>query len=139
MWSLLVAELDVAGEVLPDLFRSGIFVQIHLLIFDSFPKPLGEDVVYEPPSSVHTDLHSRLHKQARVLRADELAPLVGVLNGGCGCTQGHSCSFHHEVLFHALVQLPAVSTCVPFRLPLMLFVNFNLFASLRKVNYLSFT
>lgn len=45
---LIVVEVDVLAQAEPGLSRVGIFVQVHLLVFYSSPKPLGEDVVPYP-------------------------------------------------------------------------------------------
>ena len=45
MRTLLVVELEIAGEALPSLTGAAVGVQVHLLLFDGAPEALGEDIV----------------------------------------------------------------------------------------------
>lgn len=94
----MVVELDVVAEALPGLFWCAVFVQVHLLVFDSTPQSLGKYVVCIPASPVHADLYPRLSEQGHILGRSELRPLVRVPDGRRSCLQGRTGSFHDEAL-----------------------------------------
>ena len=56
MWSDLIVERQVALQALVRSPDGLVGMQIHLLLFDTFPEPFNEYVVSPAPLPVHADL-----------------------------------------------------------------------------------
>ena len=65
-------------QVLPDFRHTPVIFQVDLLLFQRGPQPLDEDVVEDPPATVHADENSVVLEQAGEIVAGELRSLVGV-------------------------------------------------------------
>ena len=55
-----------------------IILEIDILVFDTAPKPLHEDVVEGPPATIHAQAHMGCQERCLEARAGELNPLVGI-------------------------------------------------------------
>ena len=55
---LLIAEVEVGRNVVPCLRHPLVSLQVHFLVFEVAPEPFDEDIIAEPPTSVHADSSS---------------------------------------------------------------------------------
>ena len=76
----LIVERQVLCHSLLGLMDGVIGVEIDLLIFETPPQPLDNDVVPPPPGSIHTDLNVMVFQEARKLLTGKLTPLIGIQN-----------------------------------------------------------
>src|SRR5437764_9120365 len=106
MGTLVVVELEIAGEALPGLAGAAIGVQIDLLVFDGAPEALGEDIVQGAALAIHADLNAALLQAPQVLRAGEVGALIAVPDGRTAYGQGGIDGGEHKADLQALVQLP---------------------------------
>ena len=74
----LVVEAEEGGEVGLGLDLRAVALEVDLLIFDSAPQPLDEDVVEAAALAVHRQLHAGGQERLGKLRRGELAALIGV-------------------------------------------------------------
>src|SRR5882672_4029779 len=72
MRSFLIIKRKVACQLRSCLARASIVVAIDLLLLDTTPQALGEDVVQRPALPIHTDLHTGHQQQLGVLRAGKV-------------------------------------------------------------------
>jgi hypothetical protein len=75
--SLVVVEVEVAFQASGQGRYSRVVVEIDVLILDSPPKPLNEDVVKGPATTVHADLDARRFQAVSEGMGSELGTLVG--------------------------------------------------------------
>src|SRR5438067_6382120 len=106
MRTLLVVELEIAGEALPSLTGAAVGVQVHLLLFDGAPEALGEDVVQGAAFAVHADLDAPPLQALQILRAGEVGALITIPDCRTAHRQGLIDRREHEADLQALVQFP---------------------------------
>lgn len=82
-------------------------MQIHLLIFERPPEPLGKDVVQRPATSIHADLDASRFQPLGVLWAGEMAPLIAVPNGRGRQRQRLLHTLQHKGDLQRVIQRPA--------------------------------
>ena len=82
-----VVEPEILLKPCSRLLNSAVSFEEDVLILDSAPQSLGEDVVHTPASSVHTDLNILRSEQIRVARRGEVAALVRIVDLGNGDCQ----------------------------------------------------
>src|ERR1700676_3646339 len=75
---LLVVEPQPAADALTRFGDRTIRLDIHLLIFQTAPQPLNENVVQKSPFAVHADPHALARELAQKRSAGELYALIGV-------------------------------------------------------------
>ena len=78
MRSGLVVEPQITLQPLMRRVDGVIRVQIDLLIFDTFPESLHENVIPPAAFAMHADLNAVVFQESRELLAGELAPLIRV-------------------------------------------------------------
>ena len=78
MLAAVVVELNPIGGEGSEFGYGLIAPQSELLIFQTPPKPLDEDVVHPATTPIHADLNALTMKFADPLLAGELAPLIRV-------------------------------------------------------------
>lgn len=84
MGALLVVKLDLVAQSLPRFPWVRVVLEIHLLIFDGPPHPLGKDIVQRPPFAIHADLDVCCLQAPQVLLTGEVAALVAIADHWMG-------------------------------------------------------
>lgn len=72
-----VVEVEVAVQPLPYCRHRLVLVEVEMLVLHRAPQAFNEDVVKDPPASVHTDVHPRRFQYTREAVCRKLTALVG--------------------------------------------------------------
>ena len=78
MLALLVVEAEPSPDAGLGFGRRRIGIEVDLLIFETAPQPLDEDVVHTPALAVHADHDPVPFQGTGEVVASELAALVGI-------------------------------------------------------------
>ena len=79
----MIVKCQVAFQP-PSCFTDAIIgVEIDLLIFDTLPKPLHENIIMPASSTVHADGNAFFLQKLSKLHTGKLAALVGIKDFGC--------------------------------------------------------
>ena len=78
MRSLLVVEVEPGADPGLGLGHTRIGVEVDLLVFETAPQSLDEDVVHAPALAVHADRDPVVLQSAGEVVTGELATLIGV-------------------------------------------------------------
>ena len=79
MGPFVVVERQPGADPGPRLGHRGIGFDEHLLVLQTAPQPLDEDVVHEPALAIHADLDAVAFEHAGEVMAGELRTLVGII------------------------------------------------------------
>ena len=82
MRPFLIVKPQPAADPGTRLWHRSIRLGEDVFVFAAAPQPLDEDVVQEPPLTVHADPDARGLEFVKEPRARELNPLIGIHNSG---------------------------------------------------------
>jgi len=77
MQPLLIVKGQIPTQFAAGLFGSGVVFEVDFLILDRPPQTLRENIVQRSPPTVHADDHIACQQSVDVLRAREMAALMG--------------------------------------------------------------
>jgi len=106
MRQIVVVQMNVALYTLPGLARTSVVVDVDLVVLQTAPEALNDDVIRGTALTIHADPHLLALEQINKLRTGEMATLIAVDNVGLTPRQRPCCRLQHEGDLQALVQLP---------------------------------
>lgn len=107
MRAAVVVEAEVGGDACLCLSQRGVFLEIHLLILDAAPQPLGEDVIMVGAFAVHADADAGSGQHIGESAGGELAALITVEDVRRAVQQRRFQRLDAEAAFHRRRQPPA--------------------------------
>ncbi len=102
----MIVEFDVPGNAFSSFSRIGVIVKIDFLVFETAPKPFGENVVHSPSFPIHADADLFGFQQFDVLWTGKMAALIAVPYFRLVHSQSGFHRFQDEIDLQALIQLP---------------------------------
>lgn len=78
----MIVKLDVPGQPIVQTRHIGVLLEVDVLVLESTPEPLNEDVVHRAAATIHTDKDIGLLQGGRESGGRELNPPSTSLRAG---------------------------------------------------------
>ena len=105
--TFLVVEAEVVRQPPLEGRNRVVVTQVDILVLDTAPEPLDEDIIQSPIPTVHADQDLTRLQPAGELMAGKLAALIRVENTRLGLSQGLVDHFDAEYRVQSIRQAPS--------------------------------